>query len=43
MMERASVMRGGNDTVEVLPPRVDKLVIPRFPDHNDEDRKLNGD
>ena len=51
IMEPASVMRGDNDTVEVLTPRVDNLEVPRvdnlevprFPDHNDEYRKPNGD
>ena len=42
-MEPASVMRGDNDTVEVLTPRVDKLEVPRFPDHDDKYRKPNGD
>ena len=36
-------MRGDNDTVEVLTPRVDNIELPRFPDHNDEDGKPNGD
>ena len=36
-------MRGDNDTVEVLTQRVNNIEVHRFPDHNEEDRKLNGD
>ena len=43
MRDPASVMRGDSDTVQVLTPRVDNIEFSRLPDHNDKDRKWNGD
>ena len=42
-MEPASGMRGDNYTMEVLPQTVDVIESPRFPEHNDKDRKPEGD
>ena len=42
-MEPASVFRGDNYTRELLTQSVDIIEAPRFPEHNDEDRKPEGD
>ena len=42
-MEPASIMRGDNYTMEVLTQTVDNIVVQKSPEHNDEDRKPEGD
>ena len=43
MLEPASVKRDDIILKEEVLSKVDNLKVPRFPDHNDEYRKLNGD
>ena len=43
ILEPASGMRVDNYTMEDLTQTVDIIEVPRFPEHNDEDRKPEGD